>query len=777
MVDMETPEPNCPWSPRIKSQTGRFTSYWFLADRAIIGVMLKFFAAVVFVCGAAAALAQPVSFIVPFAPGGGGDLIARILVEKMSESLGNQVTIDNRPGAGGVIGLEVIVRASDADSTLGLLSLGPLLSALALRPDLLEGFQLVSPLGTAGMVIVSTKDATIAGLVERTRRAQKTNFGSGGVGTASHICFDQFLKGTGRKGPADLIPYKGIYPLIVDVMAGNVDAACVDIAFAIPHIKAGKLRALAVTLPHPDEQLPGVPTLESAGVKGVLSGGWYAVIAPRSMSRTTLNRMVASLKKAFSDPQVQAQLRNVLTDPIAADDVGPAIADQFIQKQIAQLRPYASLIATDNTGSPSASSSMASAGSSTKVPDSVPAATRQPAKVADATPAVDRPPAKDPSSRSAADIAAARTCDGQCALLVAETKCKQFKDARENLMCLMQNGTGGTDTPEICAQAKALTGCMTKKEKESVRPAVSSRYGRSYDSVCERNFKKIEYVMQDKKISQAAATYDLFLRDINWYGAKILEPCIGTSAAAKEDYTAAIESYNKVNRYCAGAHASYECTRWGASGGVSDNGGNPFNNPAWYAAWKAEVDKALSNPEYSAELGLIAGSGTVNGADAACAASLKKIEDQYATAKRDIPAKSIVVLSEATMWMAAKSIDTIKSQCPQSEKYKAEVGRLQSQHRDIKRACDASASAGACIARLPGEKPAPAPVGNSLPPLRKESIKEDCSGANWMRCRRKECTERKGTFSTDKNGCAWCIADAGNWTKCPAGSGGVSSGQ
>lgn len=774
---MDTPERNSSWFFRIKNQPGRFTSCGSRAGRTIIGAILKFSTAVAFVSSAAGTLAQPVNFIVPFAAGGGGDSIARILGQKMSESLGNPVIIENRPGAGGVVGLETMVRAADANLALGLLSTGALLAALEYRPDLLEGLQLVSPLGTAGMVIVSTRDATIADLVERTRRGQKANFGAGGPGSVSHLCFDQFLKGTGRTGNAELIQYKGTAPLLADVAAGQIDAACVDIASAIHHIRAGKVRALAVTHSHPDEQLPGVPTLESAGVKGVLAGGWYAMIAPRRMSPTTLNSMAASLKKAFSDPQVQARLRNVLTDPIAADEVGPGIAGQFMQKQIAQLRPYGSLLANNNMVSPGASSPMAGAGPSPRVADSGAKELREPAKPGGSVATAALQPARDASSRSAADIAAARTCDRQCALLVAETKCKHIRDVRENLSCLMQNGTGRDDTPEICAQAKALTGCVTKKEKESARPSVASRSGGRYDSVCERNLKKIDYAMQDSRLVMAAATYDLFMKDIHWHTAKIFEPCTGSSADAAGRHKDAMESYNKVSQYCARPHASYECTRWGPSGGVSDNGGNPFNNPAWYAKWKAEVDRALSNPEYSAELGSIKGSGAGTGVDAACAAGLKKIESQYAAAQRDIPAKSIVVLSEANMWKAAKSIETIESQCPQSEKYKAEAGRLQSQYRDIKRACDASASAGACIARLPGKEPAPVPVGNSLPPLRKESLKEDCSGANWLQCRRKECKERQGTFSTDKKGCAWCIADAGNWTKCPAGSGGVSTAQ
>jgi tripartite-type tricarboxylate transporter receptor subunit TctC len=271
------------------------------------------------------------------------DIFARILGQKMTESMGNPVIIDNRPGAGGVIGLDAVVRAPEANSTLGLLSTGVLLSTLAHRPELVQDFQMVSLLGITGMVIVSTRDATIADLVQRTKRAQKINFGSSGSGSLSQICFEQFLNATGR-GQADHIPYKGSAPLLADVISGNVEAACVELASAIPHIRAGKLRALAVTLPYPNDQLPGVPTLESAGVQGVFSGGWYAVIAPKGMSRTTLNSMVAGLKRALSDTQVQTQLRSIQADPIPADDVGPEIADQFIKRQIARLQPYVSLI-------------------------------------------------------------------------------------------------------------------------------------------------------------------------------------------------------------------------------------------------------------------------------------------------------------------------------------------------------------------------------------------------------------------------------------------------
>ena len=281
--------------------------------------------------------------IVPFAPGGTTDAFARILGQKMSEAIGNQVVIDNRPGAGGAIGLEMVARASGLPPTLGLLTTSGLMSLLHARPDVVNDFQMVSLLGISGYAIVSSRDTTIANLVARAKGPQQFKFGSSGPGSLAHVCFEQFLKGAGRQ--AVHVPYRGTALMLVDLLGGHLEAACVDIAAAIPQIRAGKLRALAVTLPYANDSLPGVPTLESVGVQGVLGGMWYAAMAPKSMSRATLNSLVAGLKQALSDPQVQALLRdNIQADPIPADDIGPELAEQFVQRQITRLRPYVYLL-------------------------------------------------------------------------------------------------------------------------------------------------------------------------------------------------------------------------------------------------------------------------------------------------------------------------------------------------------------------------------------------------------------------------------------------------
>lgn len=766
-----------------------------LARQIVADVCRAWVCGAICLCAASSAPAQLVSlnaappgqarFIVPYVAGSIGDRAVRALEPMALIAMGTETVIENRPGAAGLIGLESLTRALPADYTLGLLSTGTLLEALAHRPELLERFQLVSTLGTSGMVLVSTRDASIGDLLARLRNDARVSFGSAGPGSSSYLCFAQLLKAVGRKRPVQHIPYRGSGPLLADLLGGNIETACVDTGSAVSHVESGKLKALAVTLQHPEPRLPGIPTLASAGVSGVQPGTWYAIIAPKAMRPGTVERMVIGLKAVLISPQISLELRTILSEVVAPDEAGPGAAGQMLAQQLASLQPYAQEYARENPyAGPPSDRVLADSGARTVL-----APVDASGNASGYTAPSPRPPPPAPpegaqrepgkaSAVGAVDIASARTCDGQCAMLIAEAKCKAIKGARENLVCLMQNGSARDDTPELCAQARDVSGCRTKKEKLAATQAAPPRKQRSYDSVCQRNMDKIDTVMLARNIIHAAATYDLFQRDIHWNSARLLEPCRGSDAEVARVYQIEMESYNKVNAYCAGAHARYECTQWGASGGVSDNGGNPFNNPAWYTVWKAEIEKALSNPDYSADLGPIRGSGAVNAVDAACAAALKEIDAQHTAAQRYVPAGSVVVRSEAAMWLAATGIARINALCPASERYKSERARLQGQFRDIKRACDAMASSGACVGRLPGRDPLPPRAGNQPPPLRYDSVpKEKCEGRNFVPCTKKACEAGDGSFSIGKSSCVSCVKESGDWTICPPGSGGVSTHQ
>lgn len=369
-----------------------------------------------------------------------------------------------------------------------------------------------------------------------------------------------------------------------------------------------------------------------------------------------------------------------------------------------------------------------------------------------------------------------RICDTQCGMIVAESKCKNVRGNEANLSCQMQNGIMLKDTPELCAQAQAVSGCVMKKDY--VRP-VREFTPSVHDNVCERNLEKIDIIMYNNNINHAGATYDLFIKDINWGTAKLFEPCIRSSEGAASIYKRAMDEYNKINAYCSRPHEQYECNQWGAYGGVSDNGGNPYNNIQYYKNWKAEIDKALSNPNYSAELGPVRGPGGDDPADIKCFNSMKSIQREFERAKQKIPSDSVVVLSEATMWMIAQSVDKVNKQCPKSRRYVDESRSLQKTYQDTKRTCDAMASNPPCKPRLPGKAPVPVPQvsGKPLPPL-KDAPEEQCGkppSPNAIKCLEKKCAKQDGEITVDKKGCAHCNTTHIGiyWFVCPDGMGGV----
>lgn len=317
--------------------------------------------------------------------------------------------------------------------------------------------------------------------------------------------------------------------------------------------------------------------------------------------------------------------------------------------------------------------------------------------------------------------------------------------------------------------------------------AASSASPPKYPSVCERNLSKLNNLVYDRKIRQAGALYDLFLRDYNLDGAKVLEPCIGTSASAARTYKAAMDEANRITQYCSGPHDKrLECRQWG--NGASENQGNPYDNRAWYTGWKADVDRALADPQnFSAELGTAAGANTATASttDAAadrCAAKLKTVEASFNAAQPNIPKNSVVVLSEATMWMLTESINIIESTCPNSVSYRGLAAQFRQTLAQTKQVCDRS-STRPCIAQLPGRAAAPPPpqAASPLKPLENKpptSCEPSSStGLSFTSCAREACESGGGSFAIGSTGCAGCTRAGGSWTLCPKGSGGVNSAQ
>ena len=275
---------------------------------------------------AAAALAQypakPIRLIVPFAAGGGNDSVARLVGKHLSDSLGQQLVIDNRPGAGGVLGAEFAAKAVPDGYTL---FLGGVASH-AVNPNLndslpydpIRDFAPVALLAQAPLVLVvhpSVPADSIKALVALARsRPGQLNYASNGNGSSSHLAAVMFDSMTG----VDMVhvPYKGLSPALTDLLSGRVQLMFSSVVAILPHIKAGKLRGLAVTGSRRLASMPNLPTIAESGLPGYEASSWYGVLAPAGTPREIVARLNAELVKALAQLEVRTSLLAEGAEPI-----------------------------------------------------------------------------------------------------------------------------------------------------------------------------------------------------------------------------------------------------------------------------------------------------------------------------------------------------------------------------------------------------------------------------------------------------------------------------
>ena len=253
---------------------------------------------------------KPVRLIAPFPPGGTSDVLSRILAQKLSDSLGRQVVVENRPGAGGNIGHEVAAKTPPDGYTLLLSSNAALVANPLLYKrlgfDPLSDFAPISVVAKAGLVLVvhpSVPVRTVKELVALARaKPGQLNFGSGGRGTPAHVVGEMFKSATGIK--IIHVPYKGGILAVMDLVAGQIDLVFADMAPAVPQIKAGKLRALAVTSEQRSPALPEAPTMVEAGVWRASPQTWWALVAPRGTAPAVITRLNSDLAQIMKQPDV-----------------------------------------------------------------------------------------------------------------------------------------------------------------------------------------------------------------------------------------------------------------------------------------------------------------------------------------------------------------------------------------------------------------------------------------------------------------------------------------
>ena len=274
-------------------------------------------AAVALLAASGAALAQsyparPVRFIVPFAPGGNTDIQGRLIAQKLSDAWGHPVVVDNRGGAGGTLGVDLAAKAPPDGYTLVLASYGNILVGPALYKKL--PYDPVKDL--APVVLVSTPPGLLVAnpvlpvksvkeLIAYGRaNPGKLNYGSAGSGVWNHL-FAELFK-TMAKIEMTHVPYKGTGPAVTDVIGGQIQLSFAPFPTVLPHMKSGRLRALAVTDDKRSPLLPEIPTVAESGLPGYAAASWFAVLAPAGTPRPIVTTINQDINRVFQQPEVRA---------------------------------------------------------------------------------------------------------------------------------------------------------------------------------------------------------------------------------------------------------------------------------------------------------------------------------------------------------------------------------------------------------------------------------------------------------------------------------------
>lgn len=279
--------------------------------------------------------AKPIRLIVGSSAGGSGDILARTVAQRLSDALGQQVVIDNRPGAAGNIGAEIVARAPADGYTLLFAFTGHVINPglyAKLPFDTVRDFAPVTLLATNQTVLVMHPSVPVQSVRELIALAQAR---SGKLSMASLPGSSQHLAGELFKSMAGIdilfVPYKGNAPALNDVLAGHVDMMFNTMAGVQPFIKAGKLRALAVAGEKRSQLMPELPTISEAGLPGFASTGWYGILAPAKTPREVVSRLNQTLTRILGEPDLKQRLVSTGNEPVGDT---PEHFDAFIRAEI-----------------------------------------------------------------------------------------------------------------------------------------------------------------------------------------------------------------------------------------------------------------------------------------------------------------------------------------------------------------------------------------------------------------------------------------------------------
>ncbi|MGZ5094330.1 MAG: tripartite tricarboxylate transporter substrate binding protein [Burkholderiales bacterium] len=266
---------------------------------------------------------KPVRLVIGFAPGGGADILARTIAPKLGEVLGQQIVVDNRPGAAGNIGVELVVKSPPDGYTLLMgvpgLVINPSLYA-KLPYELARDVAPISLLGAVPNLLVvhpSVPASSVRQLVQLAKdNPGKLNFASSGAGTSLHLAAELFKVMAG----VDIVhvAYKGGAPAVADLMGGHVDLMFDVLPSSMPHVKAGKLKALGVTSERRTPLLPDIPTVSESGLPGYRAITWNGILAPAATPRDVINKLNGAIVQVLRTPDMKERFAAIGTEPIVS---------------------------------------------------------------------------------------------------------------------------------------------------------------------------------------------------------------------------------------------------------------------------------------------------------------------------------------------------------------------------------------------------------------------------------------------------------------------------
>ncbi|MGZ5226485.1 MAG: Bug family tripartite tricarboxylate transporter substrate binding protein, partial [Burkholderiales bacterium] len=268
--------------------------------------------------------AKPVRVLVPQAPGGGNDTIARLVAQRLSQTLKQQVVVDNRAGAGGMIAAETVAKAPPDGYTLLLGNVATMTIIPNVQKkvpyDPFKDFEPVSLIASAPLLVVvhpSLPVTTVKQLIALAKaKPGQLNYASNGVGSSTHLATELFKVMTATD--MTHVPYKGLSPATTDLLSGQVQVMFSSAVAMLPHVKSGRMRALAMTGASRSKAIPDIPTVAEAGVRDYEAGSWYGILAPAGTDRAIVDLLAREIGAATRSPEIQDRLNNEAVIPIGS---------------------------------------------------------------------------------------------------------------------------------------------------------------------------------------------------------------------------------------------------------------------------------------------------------------------------------------------------------------------------------------------------------------------------------------------------------------------------